>query len=104
MIMWFGIIITAIASVVCMVAIAMGVEGDEPLTVTIPPMPTYAPRVISVEAECLCDECCHAQAVNEFTDEFTALFNSYETKWSKNGRLMIRKGNSGSYRFVKRAA
>lgn len=46
----------------------------------------------------------HADAVEEYEDEFTALFNSYETKWSKNGRLMIRQGDSGSFKFVKRAA
>lgn len=39
----------------------------------------------------------------EYEDEFTALFMSYETRWSKNNRLMIRQGNSGSYRFVAKA-
>lgn len=42
-------------------------------------------------------------AYEDYADEFTALFNSYETKWSKNNRLMIRSGNSGSYRFVAKA-
>jgi hypothetical protein len=42
----------------------------------------------------------HADAFDEYADEFTALFNSYETKWSKNGRLMMRSGDSGSFRFV----
>lgn len=42
----------------------------------------------------------HADAVEEYADEFTALFNSYETRWSKNNRLMIRSGNSGSFKFV----
>lgn len=44
----------------------------------------------------------HADAYFEYLSEFDALFNSYETKWSKNGRLMIRQGNSGSYTFAKK--
>lgn len=67
--------------------------------------------------ECLCshsvcEECSYAddiswelyhdEAMAEYADEFTALFNSYETKWSKNGRLMMRAGDSGSFRFVKK--
>lgn len=44
----------------------------------------------------------HADAVEEYADEFTALFNSYETRWSKNGRLMIRQGDSGSFKFCKK--
>lgn len=31
----------------------------------------------------------HAEAVAEYADEFTALFNSYNYKVSKNGRSMI---------------
>lgn len=42
----------------------------------------------------------HADAVQEHSEAFTALFDSYETKWSKNGRLMIRQGNNGPYKFA----
>lgn len=42
----------------------------------------------------------HADAYDEHADEFTALFNSYETKWSKNNRLMIRSGAAGSFKFA----
>lgn len=59
--------------------------------------------------ECECGVCrddewseFHDLAVVEYEDEFTALFNSYETKWSKNNRLMIRQGDSGSFKFAKR--
>lgn len=44
----------------------------------------------------------HAEAVAEYADEFTALFNSYETKRAKNGAMMIRQGNSGSFKFAKK--
>lgn len=44
----------------------------------------------------------HAEAYAEYAAEFTALFESYETKRARNGALMIRKGNSGSYRFAKK--
>lgn len=43
-------------------------------------------------------------ALSEYSDEFTALFNGYQTKWAKNGRLMLRNGDSGPYKFVKRTA
>jgi hypothetical protein len=46
----------------------------------------------------------HAEAYEEYAAEFTALYNGYETRWSKNNRLMIRNGDSGPYKFVKRAA
>lgn len=45
----------------------------------------------------------HVEAERDAYAEFNAIFNSYETKWSKNGRLMIRQGNSGSYKFVKKS-
>lgn len=44
----------------------------------------------------------HADAFKEYADEFTALFNSYETKRAKNGTMMIRQGDSGPYRFAKK--
>ncbi|MFJ3084347.1 hypothetical protein ACIPJG_31965 [Streptomyces halstedii] len=42
------------------------------------------------------------EAYEEYADEFTSLFNSYETKWSKNSRLMIRQNSTGPYKFVKK--
>ncbi|MFE1915012.1 hypothetical protein [Streptomyces anandii] len=56
---------------------------------------------ISEEAEW---EAYHAEAYAEYADEFTALFNSYEVKRAKNGAMMIRRGNSGSYKFCKKSA
>lgn len=41
-------------------------------------------------------------AFEEYSDEFTRIFNGLETKWSKNGRLMMRNGDAGPYKFVKR--
>lgn len=78
-----------------------------------------APRLMDTfnTWECLCinEECAwcqdyegeewseyHAEAAREYADEFTALFNSYETKRAKNGALMIRRGNKGSYKFAKK--
>jgi hypothetical protein len=55
-----------------------------------------------------CEECVddwagyHAEAMAEYADEFTALFNSYETKRAKNGAMMIRVGDSGSFKFAKK--
>ena len=62
-------------------------------------VPTVAPLQVASEEQ-FTWEAFHSDAVEEYADEFTALFNSYETKWSKNGRLMIRQGDSGSFKFV----
>lgn len=44
----------------------------------------------------------HADAYDEYAAEFTALFDSYEVKHAKNGAIMIRRGNSGSFRFARK--
>jgi len=66
--------------------------------VIIPPMPQYSPAVIEEQEWTEY----HSDAVKEYEDEFTALFNSYEIKRAKNNALMIRRGNSGSYKFAKK--
>lgn len=100
--MWAGIIAMVIFGLGLMVAIIAEPEADMPMTITvIPAMPQYSPTVITRQ-DCLCDDCCYEEAYIEYFDEFTALFNSYETKRAKNGALMIRRGNSGSYRFAKK--
>lgn len=54
---------------------------------------------------CICEwDAYHAEAKAEYVEAFDALFNSYETRWSKNNRLMMRHGDSGSFKFVKRSA
>lgn len=40
-------------------------------------------------------------AAADASAEFTELFESYETKRASTGRLLIRSGNSGSYKFAK---
>jgi len=45
----------------------------------------------------------HADAYEEYAAEFTALFNSYETRTAKNGATMIRKGNTGSFKFARKS-
>lgn len=61
-----------------------------------------------VPIDCSCVVCdadwsgFHSEAMTEYADEFTALFNSYETKRAKNGAMMIRTGNAGSYRFARK--
>lgn len=69
----------------------------------IPPMPNYAPVVIpSCKKECACWDCYWIEAANEYADEFTALFNSYEVKRAKNGAMMIRRPGEKSFKFCKR--
>lgn len=45
----------------------------------------------------------HADAFDEYADEFTRLFESYDYKLSKNGRSMIRREGEKSFRFVRMA-
>jgi hypothetical protein len=92
-----AVIAGLVAMLVLVIATMIGeLRNNE--AVAIPPMPTYAPA-ISESAEW--DEY-HADAVAEYADEFTALFNSYEVKRAKNGALMIRRGNSGSFKFARK--
>lgn len=75
------------------------------LTVIAPlfiPTANVEPVAIAIEIpEELEWDAYHAEAYIEYADEFTALFNSYETKRAKNGRLMIRQGDTGSFKFAK---
>ena len=67
-------------------------------------VPTVAPAFASVQSEELMTWSeFHAESYAEHADAFTAMFNSYEVKRSKNGRTMIRQGDSGSFKFVARA-
>ncbi|MGC9439240.1 hypothetical protein [Streptomyces sp. WG5] len=67
---------------------------------------TPAPSTAQYAADNISDddewESFHSEAYAEHSEAFTALFNGYETRWAKNGRLMIRNGDSGPYKFVKR--
>lgn len=78
---------------------------------TSPVEPVYVAPVAGAEpakamgcghANCVCPECMGMRALYSAGEEFGALFNSYETTWSKNGRLMIRQGSTGPYKFVKK--
>lgn len=68
--------------------------------VIIPAKPQVSPTVHITEDDewrMFADE-----AYWENWEAFTALFNSYETKVAKNGAMMIRQGNSGSFKFAKK--
>jgi hypothetical protein len=70
--------------------------------VVIPPMPQDAPHITVIDADDYGWAEYYTEAYDEYADEFTALFNSYEIKRAKDGRLMIRRGNSGSFKFAKK--
>jgi hypothetical protein len=89
--------ITWVISAVMTVVLGLGIGG----MVTAPPVGmTHQAPDMTVEQEWAAF---HAEAYKEHSDVFTALYEGYETRWSKNGRLMMRAGNSGPYKFVKRA-
>jgi len=119
--------ITLIAYVLAVIANLMGANSAHRVVV-IPPMPSYAPdaqfntRMTGVVADDLnwarpCDsitrqyvptdddqewELYSQEAYYDYVAEFTALYRSYETKRASNGRVMIRSGNSGSFKFAKK--
>lgn len=93
--------------------------------VAIPAPVVFGPEPMPFGWECLCgkkecnwcgwgDDCTcitcdadawlefHADAVAEYAAEFDALFAMVEFKVAKNGRGMIRTGDSGPYKFVKK--
>lgn len=94
-------------------------NGQASDAIVIPPKPDYAPTVSQWDAMEWAQF--EADAYWEYSDAFTALFNSYdgktlvaarseftnlfnsyETKRASNGRLMIRTGNTGSFKFAKK--
>lgn len=81
-----------LAVIAIIVGLAIGLSymgnynGNEPESVPVP-------NVTSAPTECACDKCewddYYGDAYAEYCDEFTALFNSYTYKVSKNGRSMV---------------
>lgn|SRR5690606_4224436 len=98
--MWQGLIAIIAMVLIRLTAIIPGPEVAE--VMVIPPMPSFSPAEYAEEIEILEWDEYWCESFMEHADEFTALFNSYETKRAKNGAMMIRKGNSGSYRFAKK--
>lgn len=91
--------IALIALVLKVLVMVLPTSATEPVMV-IPPMPQSRP-LIDADIEYGWDDF-KEDAYEEYADEFTALFNAYEVKRAKNGALMIRRGNSGSYKFCKK--
>jgi hypothetical protein len=91
-----------IAILALVIQVLMGLINPTHVEVTVIPVS----EVASLEAEyrngCDCFECYHAEVFEEAISEFDALFNSYEVKRAKNGAMMIRSGNSGSFKFAKK--
>lgn len=74
--------------------------------VTVEPIPHHETGLLEMRAK-VNDELewseFHADAFAEYSDEFTRLFNATETKWAKNGRLMIRPEGAKSFKFAKQS-
>ncbi|WP_395759457.1 hypothetical protein OIE82_27025 [Streptomyces althioticus] len=87
--------------IIALVMSLVFLSGITGMTNTPAPVAHHAPDTASEEHEW---QEFHSLAYSEYSDEFTRIYNGLETKWSKNGRLMMRNGDSGPYKFVKRAA
>lgn len=72
------------------------------IAIPAPVMPADVSALIEADEQAEWDAY-HAEAMAEYADEFTALFNGYETKVAKNGRMMIRTGNAGPFKFARKA-
>lgn len=75
----------AIIALILQVLISLVGNNADVQIVVIPPMPQVSPAISEDQewAEY------RAEAYEEYADEFTALFNSYNYKLSRNGRSMI---------------
>jgi hypothetical protein len=94
-----------IITVIAIVLQLIGSGHANVQTSVIPAKPNYAPtcHVKASETEWLTRvEYKRTAAYAGFLREFDNLFNSYEVKRARNGALMIRKGNSGSFKFAKK--
>lgn len=97
--------ITVIAKVLAMMLTLIGTQTNDAEAVIIPPMPMYAPDAYVAHTELsewsewflYRDE-----AYWEYTEMFDALYLSVETKRAKNGRLMVKSANGGSFKFTKK--
>lgn len=91
--MYAGLVAMVIAAIALLIPILIGVEGDEPMTETsvayIPPKPEFSPEMTEAIADAREWTLYWLEAHAEYEDEFTALFNSYTYKVSKNGRSMV---------------
>lgn len=98
-----------IAMILALILAVFSPAKAEIAIVTIPAKPNYAPtnnaenHWAAFNAGCMCDDCYWVECSREAAEEFDALFNSYEVKRAKNGAMMIRRGNSGPYKFARKA-
>jgi hypothetical protein len=105
--MFEGLIAMIIMGAMVIAGIIFGGEGDEPMSsdivasVSIPPMPNYAPDV-SPNVEAQEWAMYWHEAYEEYADEFLAHFNAIEFKRAKNGASMVRRPGDKSFRFVKK--
>lgn len=91
-------------AIICLILglITLGLNKADAPVVVIPAMPAYAPTnavVVSEEDEW---ELYNQEAYYDYVSEFNAVFSAVTTKRAKNGRLMIRSSNGGSFKFVKK--
>jgi len=94
------LLVAIIWAVLTLVATALLIEDDRPIVRNEwTPDPELEARAIDEREWVLFWEEARFDGLMAFDD----LYNSYETKWSKNNRLMLRIGDSGPYRFVKAA-
>lgn len=90
--MYAGLIAMVIAAIALLIPILIGVEGDEPMTdegIASTPLVPVIQVLPEYETDAMEWALYWHEAFAKYEDEFTALFNSYTYKVSKNGRSMV---------------
>lgn len=92
-----------IAIIALILSVLMGMGNQKPSPVVIiPAKPQYYPSPVVIDH----DENewfeYFVDAYQEYADEFAALFNATEVKWSRNNRLMIKPAGATSFKFAKK--
>lgn len=105
--MYAGTIAVIIAGLIGLLAMAFGVEGDEPMgadivPVVIPPMPKMSPVEMRAEADLIEWDEFWSDSFCEHAEAFDAYFHAIEYKRAKNGASMVRRPGDKSFRFVKK--
>lgn len=104
--------ITILALILSVITSLFMGRAEDTRVVVIPAKPDYSPDYVAGAFDHLYGEqelteeqeweLYNQEAYYDYVSQFTALFNSYEVKHARNGALMIRRGNTGSFKFAKK--
>jgi hypothetical protein len=89
--------------IITLIALVLGFitpSANAQSVTVIPPMPLYSPTVAITDDDAEW-ELYSQDAYYDYCAEFTAIFDAVQVKRAKNGRVMVRSANGGSFKFAK---